>query len=248
MRKRYGRGKMDGGDEDDAEEGAMDELEANGDSSHASTSSTTNNITSASGRQRRAGKEKDEQEAEDGEQSDGDKENVHPNRKQQPASAASSSAMPASVAPASATTASGKKRGRKPGSANKEKAAKQSGRRKKPLQLQLPDDEHAAALHTKFEPELLNAYMEQIKQAGGLQHQMGMLIANHPECNTALAPDSCSPLSLSLSLLLLADTVSLARTPSRCAVCSHVHVLRHVAAVRRRQPYEQFADVLAVLL
>ena len=159
MRKRYGRGK-DGGDEDEQDEAGEDN-DGSGDA------------TNGSERKTRIRKERTaSDETADGEQSDGDKENVHPNRLQQQPTAALGSA----------TTASAKKRGRKPGSANKEKASKQSGRKKKPLQLQLPEDDGGAAAN-KLEPDVLAAYMEQLKQSGGLQQQMSMLIANHPECN-----------------------------------------------------------------
>ena len=171
MRKRYGPSRADGeGDDDDeADDGAADDADGAVAADGSSAGGTT------SGRQRKQVK------AEDGEQSDVDKENVHPNRKQQPPAASAQSAT-AVGAPASGTTASGKKRGRKPGSANKEKAAgKQSGRKKKPLQLQLPEED-GGALHAKIEPELLAAYIEQMKQAGGLQQQMSVLMASHPEC------------------------------------------------------------------
>ena len=161
MRKRYGRGR-EGEDDDEQHDDGDNGREPEGDGEE----------DSGSDKKVRVRKEKAAHETEDdGEQSDADKENVHPNRKQQSAGG-----------PSAAPSTSGKKRGRKPGSANKDKASKQSARKKKPLQLQLPEDDSGAPL-TKIEPDTLAAYMEQLKQAGGLQQQMGMLIANHPECN-----------------------------------------------------------------
>ena len=173
MRKRYGKGKE--GDDDDDGDDDEQTLHAEGGGEQRDGVKENGN---GSERKARAKVAKAAAGAEDGELSDADKENANPNRRQQSAAAT----------PAAASGSSGKKRGRKPGSANKDKAAggssKQSGRKKKPLQLQLPDED-AASANSRMEAETLAAYMEQVKQAGGLQQHMGMLIANHPECQHA---------------------------------------------------------------
>ena len=177
MRKRYGRDKGDGDDEGDDE---PQQQQQQGDGADGSDG----NKESADGSERkvRVRKDKAAHEADDGvQQGDDDKENVHPNRKQQ-----------ATATPAAVSSASGKKRGRKLGSANKEKANKPTARKKKPLQLQLPEEDGGAAL-AKIEPDVLAAYMEQVKQAGGLQQQMGMLIASHPECHSTAQHSTAQP-------------------------------------------------------
>ena len=219
MRKRYGRGKD--GEDDDVDDDeqqqqqhdvGLHDREADGESGVGSE------------RKARIKKEKAALEEADGEQSEADKENVNPNRK-----------LASTGLPAAATTASGKKRGRKPGSANKDKAGSKSERKKKPLQLQLPEEDGVAA-HNKFEPDALAAYLEQVKQAGGLQQHMGMLIANHPECQhtpTQHAHAHChhrASRRLSFAHTVIVSAPRLAG----CDVCTALQSCRCITACRYR--------------